>query len=189
MSKSHSDYLRDQEALPLRADKRDDYRVLHGFVTDAIDAAVHASGVLEYDEACALAERAFDLGRKVARNADKGPRPYHVRAAEQDKMIELLPGGFVIYGEKTVDKRLAEALHRGEEPEWALQRHADMLTSIESDQKEQDGNGAAIISKPPSEPCPHEVMDDDGGPPRRDWDDFPKVGFDTMAITRSVSGG
>lgn len=188
MSKSHSDYLREQELLPLRDDRRDDYRVLHAFVTDAVDGAVNSSGVLEYDEACALAERAFDLGRKVALNEAKGPRPYS-RGPGLTR-FEKCPEGFVLWGDKLVDKRLAEALHRGEEPEWALQRHVDMLTSLERDQQEQDDNGAAINSKPSSEPCPHEVMDDDGGPPRRqEWDDHPKVGFDIMAITRSVSGG
>lgn len=82
MSKSHSDYMRDQELLPLGKDKRDNYHVLHGFVTDALDGAVHVSSALEYGEVCALAERAFDLGRKVAMQ-EKGPAPYHKSARRE----------------------------------------------------------------------------------------------------------
>jgi hypothetical protein len=94
MSKSHSDHLRIQDEAPLERERDENLRVLHAFVTDAIDD----NHRLEHDDICALARRAYELGLRVglrtlglrdplAHNlatritppiVEKGPRPYHV---------------------------------------------------------------------------------------------------------------
>lgn len=170
-----------------------------------------------------LASDPVELSGKAIIAREKGPRPYHVsmreptpeQAARWEAMRKTL-GTFVGVdvardGDETVITRASMdadgkinviAVERHDFYQHPRDRRAhNSDCAVHNEPAMVAGNctcGAQDASETGNEherkgPCPHERMDDDGGPPRKDWDEFPKVGLkspvDIMAITRSLSGG
>lgn len=118
----------------------------------------------------------------------KGPRPYHVSETKLAQRAAAWEAAKLHFFDGAPLKFIGMDFG-SDDMSVAVVMDANGVV----DTFEIDGPRSETGNEHQKEPCPQERLDDDGGPVRKDWDDFPKVGLaapvDIMAITRSLSGG